>query len=882
MSAWRQLTRGLRALTRRSAADQDLADEVGHFLQESEAAHVSRGLSPDEARRAARREIGNAMIAREQVRSYGWENGVEELGADFRYAVRRLGKQPAFTSVTVLTLALGIGATTAIFSAVNPVLFEALPYPRAEEILVIADHGAGDSIIDVTFGTYRELTDRNRVFDALAVLRPWQPTLTGAAAPDRWDGQRVSAGYFRVLGVSPLIGRDFLPGEDRAGGPRVTILSHALWTERFGGDRGIVGRPVTLDGTAFTVIGVMPAAFENVLSPQAQAWAPLQYDASLPSFDGREWGHNLRLAARLRRGVGIEKARRDLDRIARDRVPEFARPAWASLEKGLSVLPLKDIVTAPVKPALRAVVGAVILLLLIACANVTNLLLARGAGRRGELAVRAALGASRGRLVRQLLMESLVLAVVGGAIGMAVSQAGVRALVMLSPPELPRTGAIHLDGAVFAFALGLTAVVGIVVGLVPALRASRSDLQGGLQESSTRTMGGSRGMHASLVVGEVALALVLLVGAGLLLRSLERLFAVSPGFDSSRLLTMQVQVSGVGLDDAKRYRFLSRALEAVRNVPGVDSAAFTSQLPLSGDLDEYGVHPESGGSESPDGDGSALRYAVSQGYIETMQIPLRRGRVLDEHDTAAAPKAVLVSESFAKRVFPGQDPLGRRIQFGPDRSWDTIVGVVGEVKQTSLALNRADAVYVPSPQWTWIDSRVSLVVRARGDAAALASAVRRAVWSIDKDQPVVRVATMEALLAASAAERRFALILFEAFAIVALVLAAAGIYGVLSGSVAERTREMGVRAALGATRRDLLAMVLAEGMRLTGLGVAIGVLTAAFGTRALVGMLFDVSPLDPGTYVGVIALLVGVAILACAVPARRAARADPAGSLRSE
>ncbi|HKG94968.1 MAG TPA: FtsX-like permease family protein, partial [Gemmatimonadaceae bacterium] len=530
--------------------------------------------------------------------------------------------------------------------------------------------------------------------------------------------------------------------------------------------------------------------------------------------------------------------------------------------------------------------GAVALLLAIACVNVTNLLLARGARRRGELAVRAAIGAGRARLVRQLLTESLLLAAAGGALGMAVAELGVRALVALSPPGLPRVGAIRLDGTVLAFGLGLTTLVGLAFGLVPALQLSSwRALHAAMRSGARQTVGGGHRLtRRTLVVAEVALALVLLVGAGLLLRSMQRLFAVAPGFDPSGLLTMQVQVAGHQFDDdGAVHRFFDQALDAVRRVPGVRAAAFTSQLPLSGDLDEYGVHFESSTSVSAEADNGALRYAVSPGYFEVMGIPLLRGRLLDDRDAAGTPAAVLLSESLARRKFPGADPIGRRLRVGPnDGPWATVVGVVGDVKQASLAASRPDAVYVTTAQWRFADRARSLVVRARGEAAALTPAVKGAVWSVDRDQPIVRVATMDALLAASAAERRFALILFEAFAAAALALAAIGLYGILSGSVAERMRELGVRAALGASRGALLGLVMRQGTALAAAGVAIGLAAAAAASQALAALLFGVSRLDPATYLGVVALLAVVSVVACWVPAWRAARVDPAITLRAE
>jgi putative ABC transport system permease protein len=862
----------------------DLDEEMAFHREQQEQALRAEGMTPEEAKYAAKRQFGNtARLKEESLDTVGFR--FESALQDFRYALRQLRKNPGFTCTAVVILGLGIGSSTAIFSAVNPILFEPLPYPHADRIVAMSYTTEDGARIPQTFHTYRELAERNRSFDTLAVTRPWQPTLTGADRPERFDGQRVSANYFRVLGVSPMLGRDFQPSDDVFNGPRVVILSSGLW-RRFGADNGIIGRQIKLDDDNYTVIGVMPTAFDNVLAPSARAWSPLQYDpGNIISLQTREWGHHLQMVGRLRAGVSIDQARADLDGIARTPVPEFPRPPWASLSRGIATDSLQKDITSSVRPALLAVMGAVILVLLITCVNVTNLLLARGAQRRGEFAMRTALGAGRSRLIRQLLTESFLLAALGGALGMVVSRFGVRTLVALSPTELPRVNAIRVDGTVFAFALGITALVGLVVGLIPALLASRSDLHLGVQQSSQRTAGGHQMTRRALVVAEVALALVLLVSAGLLLRSLQRLFAIDPGFDASHVLTMQVQESGHRFDtDVDRDRFFKQALEAVRQVPGVASAAFTSQLPLSGDFESFGVQFEVDQNANAE---AGFRYAVSPGYFETMHIPLRRGRLLNAHDVVGGPTAVLISESFARRKFPDQDPLGKRVRVGPDigradRPWGAIVGVVGDVRQASLALSDSDAFYTASTQWSWVDSVQSLVIRTQGDAAALAPAVRNAIWSVDKDQPIVRVATMENLLATSEAERHFVLILFEAFGLVALALAATGIYGVLSGSVTERTREIGVRVALGATPGDILALVVRQGVTLTVLGVVIGISGAALASQALVSLLFGVSRLDPVTYFGVIALLAGVSVIACWAPAWRAAHVDPSITLRAE
>jgi putative ABC transport system permease protein len=807
------------------------------------------------------------------------------LMRDFYYALRQLRKNPGFACTAIVILGVGIGASTAIFSAVNPILFEPLPYPHANRIVMIWYAADDGSRIPQTFHTYRELAERNRSFDSIAVANPWQPTLTGAEQPERIDGQRVSAAYFQSLGIVPALGRDFQAADDIWHGPRVAILSNRLWQRHFSGDRNIIGQQLRLDDDSFTVIGVMPREFDNVLTPEADVWSPLQYNpGDIASQQTREWGHHLRIVARLRAGVSISQVRSDLDRIARSPVPDFPRPVWASADRGFVTNLLQDDIAGGVKPALFAILGAVVLVVLIVCVNVTNLLLARGVQRRGEFALRSALGAARPRLIRQLVTESLLLALLGGAFGMLVAHFGVQGVVALSPPGLPRVNAIRVDGTVFVFALTITTLIGLGVGLIPALHTFRGDLHLDVERSSRRTAGGHQLTRRALVVSEVAIAIVLLVSAGLLLRSLERMFAIDPGFDTSHLLTMQVQSSGHRFDDdSARNRFFTQAGEAVRQVPGVTAAAFTSQLPLSGDLESFGVQF----AAYPNDSDAAIRYAVNPSYFEAMHIPLRSGRLLNERDVAGSPVAVVISESFARRKFPSQDPIGQLLRAGPDigrpdRPWATVVGIVGNVRQASLALSESDAFYTTSAQWSWVDRAQSLVVRTRGNAAALTGAVEKAIWSVDRNQPIVRVATMDSLVATSEAERRFVMILFEVFGLVALLLAATGIFGVLSGSVTERTREIGVRAALGATRRDILVMVIRQGMTLTALGLAIGVTGAMVASSALVTLLFGVSRLDPVTYLGVIALLACISALACGVPAWRAAQVDPSITLRAE
>ncbi len=883
MSIWSQISHGLHVLVHRRDADQDLSDELQHYFNEAVAEALARGLSPEAARHAARAECGSLAGRREEVRAAGWEHVVDTTLADIRYAARRLRTSPGFTTVSVITLAIGIGATTAIFSAVNAILFEPLPYPHADRILMISDVGVGNALSEPTFGTYEELAQRSHAFEALAATNAWTPALTGTGAPDRVAAEQVSAPFFRVWGIPPTKGRDFVSSEDVLNGPHVAILSSRLATRRFGTEQDAVGKPVTLDGDPYTVVGVLPAGFHNDLAPSADIWVPLQYRPHAPPLT-REWGHHIHIVGRLRAGVTADQARRGLEAIARTPVADFPRPTWADLADGLIVHPLQQDVTSDARPALLAILGAVFLVLAIAGVNVTNLLLARGVQRRGEFAMRIALGAGRRRLLRQLLTESVLLALLGGALALGLALAGVRAIVALSPPGLPRVDAIRLDSAAFVFALAITSMVGIVVGLAPALSAARDDPLVALHEGSQRTAGSHHATRRSLVVAEVGLALVLLVSAGLLVRSLKRLVSVATGFDASHMVTMQVLAAGHQYDsDDARSRFFTNALDAVRAVPGVAAAAFTSQLPLSGDHDGYGVTFQSHPTDSV----AATRYVVTPGYLEAMRTPLLRGRLFDRHDVHGSPEVLLISQSFANRVFPGEDPIGQHMKAGPDfadptRPWGTVVGVVADVKQDSLAIGNGDAFYMPMGQWNWVDATQSLIVRASSDPSTLVPALEHAIWSIDKDQPITRVVTMDALIAGSAANRRFALTLFEAFGGVALLLAAVGIYGVLSGSVSERTREIGVRSALGASQGAILSLIGRDGMRLTAFGVVFGLAGAFVASRAISTLLFGITPLDPITYLATAGLLGAVSAIACWLPAWRATRVDPADTLRLE
>jgi putative ABC transport system permease protein len=842
---------------------------------------IAGGATPEEARRTVRLSYGDDLPAREDVRDYGWEAWLGTLASDLRLSARSLRRSPGFTTVVVLTLGVGVGAATAIFSAVRPVLFEPLAYPQPERILSVAHRSEDGSTIPSAFRAYVEILHRNAVFESLAVFKPWQPTLTGAAEPERLEGQSVSAGYFDVLGMGPGLGPGFDASADRPGGPRLVILSDGLWRRRFDADPAAVGRVIQLDGDAHTIVGVMPATFENVTAPLAQAWTLLQYDQLVTGFDTREWGHHLEMMGRARAGVGPSEAREALDAIARQPVPEFARPTWGSWTRGFLVRPLRDATTADARPTMLVFTGAVALLLAATCANLTLVLLARGARRRSEFAMRAALGAGRGRLARYLLTESLVLAGLGGAVGIALARVGLSTLVALSPSSLPRLHAIQLDGVALAFALGVTTLVGGVFGLAPGLHRSVGQPQA-IREAGRGSARRSRATRRALVVTELALATVLLVGAGLILRSTERLFSLPLGFDPSQLAVVQIHGTGLEPGDAVTHRFFDEALDAVRLVPGVVSAVETSQLPLSGDRDVYGVVLDDGaGVEGADG--AAYRYTVSPGYLGTMGTRLLRGRDLSRDDVELAPPVAVVSEGLAGRLFQDRDPIGARIQVGPVRPEGyTIVGVAEDVKQASLEAEETEAVYVPSHQWHWADRVRWMVVRAEGDPLALVPSIQRAIWTVDADQPVVRAQSMATVVAHSEARRRFVLVVMSAFGLTAMTLAVIGLYGVVAGMVVERLPEMGVRAALGASYESIVALVARQGMALTAAGVFLGMVVSVAASGLLATFLFGVSRVDPLTYLIVIAVLAAGSAFACAVPAMRAGRVDPVETLRGD
>jgi putative ABC transport system permease protein len=805
---------------------------------------------------------------------------MDTLRADLVFSIRQLARRPGFTLLAALTLALGIGGTTAVYSVVHPVLFRPLPYPDADRIVAVAERDEQGAESNTGFATFAEMKRQATRFEGMAAVSSWLPTMLDGPEPERLVGQRVTGDFFRVLGIRPMLGRDFTPEEQIQGSQFVAIISHGLWQRRFGGDSLVIGRPLQLGISSYTVVGVLPASFESLHAPGAQIWAPLAYDATLPQAC-RTCRH-LRVLGRLRDGVAPEQARAELDNISRVLVAEYPGDYPAA---GMHVIPWQTQLTRSVRPALLAVLGAVVLVLLIACANVSALLLGRAMQRESEFAVRGALGAGRGRVVRQLLTESVVLSVLGGAAGVALAWYGVRALVALAPPALPQLRSIGLSANVLGFTAALSLVTGLAFGLVPAFAAARPDLFAALRPGGKTTGHRSRRLaRAGLVIGEIALALMLLFGAGLLLRSLSRLLGVAPGFDPEGLLTLQVQTAGPRYqEDGAVWSYFARAEAAVRAVRGVEIAGWTSQLPLGGNFDRYGVVIDGKPSPNPALAPAADRYAVTPGYLEAMRIPLLRGRPIQPSDDSIAAPVVLINETFARTSWPGEDPLGARVRLGgPNRPWRTIVGIVGDVKHVSLDEALAPQVYLPSTQWFGADNPMLLAVRTTGQPAELAGAVRAALRGVDPGLPILGVATMEDVVSATAQQRRFAFVLFQVFAAIAVLLAAAGIYGVLAGSVTERTRELGIRAALGASRQGILQLVVAQGLRLTIAGVVAGAAGSLLLSRFLRRLLFGVSGNDPLTLGMVVVVLLAVAAAASLAPALRATRVSPLEAIRDQ
>ncbi len=700
--------------------------------------------------------------------------------------------------------------------------------------------------------------------------------MTGGFEPERLEGLSVSAGYFEVLGVPPILGTGFDGREDIPNGALQIVVSDGYWRNRMGQDGAVVGTALRLDDRSYTVVGVMPQSFRTLGGSDPEVWTLLQYDPAVADFDTREWGHHLDMIGRLRAEVTLDRATASLLQTAANPRGDFARPTWANLENGFVVQGLKSAATAEARPVTLILLGAVLLLLVVTCTNLIILQLARAFRRRGEFAMRLALGADRGRLVRFLATESVLLAGLGGLVGVGVARVGLSGLATLAPPALMASSTGSLDVRALAFALGLTSLVSLVFGLVPARIGSGERLVGASHGVDAGGVGHWRARRA-LVVAEVAMAVVLLVGAGLLLRTTHQLFSSSPGFDPSETIVLQVHGSGLESSDAVIHGFFDQAIEAVRAVPGVESAAFTSQLPLSGDRDAYGVTLEGLAPDAPE-NGPAFRYAVSPGYLEAMTI---RGRGLLPEDEPG--RAAVLSQSLARQLFGDGEALGQRVHLGPvDLPPFTVVGVAADVKQISLDSNELNGMYVPSHGWHWADRVRWVVVRTRLPVDAIAPSLRSAIWSANGSQPIVGTQSLSRIVARSEGQRRFVQGVLVAFALSALLLAGIGLYGVLSGAVSARTKELGVRMALGASRESILGLVVRQGLTLASIGTVVGLVAAIAGTRVLETLIFGVSRLDSVTYMAVVVAMGLVAGLACWVPARRAGRTEALDALRAE
>jgi putative ABC transport system permease protein len=797
---------------------------------------------------------------------------------DMRLGVRHLRRAPAFALTAIITLAVAIGATAAILSVVEPVLLRSLPYPSPGKLVFVWERDRDGSRDNVGFQTIRDIGTTARTIERWAAIGSWEPTL-GDDHPERIVGDRVSWSYFRLLGAQPMLGRDFLPEEDQPDRNGVVILSHGLWQRRYAGDSTIVGKRITIGSSKMLVAGVMPASFENVVSPTAEIWRVLGYAPNQP-FACRTC-HHLRMIARIKQGVTFDAATAELDGILAQLIKTYPKE-YASV--GASIVRMQTEVTRNYRASLLALTGAVLLVLLIAIANVVGLQVGRAVRRDSEFAIRAALGAARGRLARQLLAEGLVLAIVGGVGGVVIAALTLPALVAQLPPQLPRLTSIHLDLGVLAAVGAVVLLLAVLLAIAPSRRGD-SRMLDGLRSGRRIATGAQHATRASLVVAEVALAAMLLGGAALVARSVIRLLAVNPGFDTTHLLSLQVDAVGPRYsEDASVYAYHDRVLAAVAAVPGVTSVAITSQLPLAGNIDRNGIVDADNPPANPELVPSGDRYVVTPDYLATMHIPVVAGRWFTAAEFADTNSNVaLVSRSLAARLWPGQNAIGHHIHMGePTRPTKTIIGVTGDVRHTGLDAVTNQQFYVPDRQWFYPDNSAVIVLRTSVAPASVAAAVRRAISSIDPSLPIVRVATMDQLIAQTTAQRRLALVLFGAFALAALVLAAAGIYGVLAGSVAERTREIGLRVAIGATPRQVMRLIMSQGARLGIFGLVVGLAAGAGLVRYLRTFLFEIGPGDPVALTMVVATLVIIVMAASAIPAWRAVRVDPVEALRNE
>ncbi len=796
---------------------------------------------------------------------------------DIRFAIRTFAKSPGFTVVAILALALGIGANAALFSVLNAVLLKPLPYPESGRLVRVFETFLPSGYGSVSTPNFLDWRQQNHVFDHLEAYSAGSLNLQSNGEPERIPSVLATAGIFDMLGAKPILGRTFLPDEDQSGKRQVVVISERLWRRRFGADPKLLGSQITLDGQAVTVIGIMPASFQfPPASPTRTLWMPLEFTTSQLKQRGSHW---MAVTGRLKPGINIDSASAEMKQIAARMAEQFP-----GSQKGRSVWiqSLQDVVVGNLRPALVVLMGAVGFVLLIACANVANLLLARAASRTREVAVRAALGASRARLIRQFLTESMLLALAGGIVGALLGDEGVQALMVLASDQIPRSSDVHLDATVFLFLLAVCVTAGIIFGLAPAFQSTGRDLQDGLKEGGRGGgLGGrSTALRNALVVSEFALALVLLIGSGLLMRSFLALNATDPGLVTSGVLTMSVSVPDEKYPaDTMWRRFYEPALGRIQALPGVRAAGIISLLPLQtwGWNGEFAI--EGRPKEQPGHEPFAEFRQISPGYFRAMGVRVLRGRDISAEDSASAPLVALINDALARRYFQGQDPVGQKIDWG---GWRTIAGVVANTRQASLDREPLPELYFPASQRPGSISGMTFVISTSIEPTSLTSAVTSAIHSVDASQPVFGVKTMQRVVADSLSNQRLYAWLLGVFAALALTLASAGIYGVMSYLVTQRTREFGVRMALGASRNDVWRMVLRQALVLIGAGVAIGLAGAFAVTRVLARFLFGVKPIDLPTFTAVSLVLIAVALVATYLPALRATRVDPMVALRYE
>jgi predicted permease len=864
---------------KRRRSDENLDAELGSHLQFLTEENIRRGMGPKEARHAARREFGGVEQAKEAYRERRGLPFVDTLVQDVRYGVRTLVKSPGFAAVAVLTLALGIGANTAIFSVVRAVLLRSLSFPQANRLMLIwATNATNGEMHDVaSYPDFEDWKAQNKSFENVAAFTTRGAILATEKQAERVSAVQASAEFFSTLGVQPALGRAFSSDEQQPGAGRVVLLSDLFWKRRFAQRADIVGQVVRINEESFTVIGVMPPGFEVPPGRLEQIYVPMLRDAN------RNHGF-LMVLGRLRRKVSISAAQAEMDVITRGLAAQFPRSDKAA---GANVVPLTDAFLGPARTGLLVMLGVVTLVLLIACGNVASVMLARGASRQREMAVRAALGAGRKRLMRQLLTESILLALAGGVAGLLLAAWGTRLLVALFARnfDIPRLGDTHTDLWVLGFTLLVSATAGILFGILPAVGAASADLNEGLRESSRSSTGSLHGqrIRSGLAVIETALALVLLSGAGVLLKSLLVMRGTAPGFRSDSLLAVEFSLPRIKFAETQeRLRFFTSALDRVEGIPSVRSAALVADLPLGGGEDSLAFHIVGRPDPSQSASFQASFNIASAGYFHTMGIPLHAGREFTERDSVGTPGVVVVNDTAVRRFWPGENPLGEQIVLDTGQPPLTVVGVAGDVRQRSLGVPPKPEFFLdylqPGPDWPWL----VLVARTTEQPAKLAAMVKAVAASVDQDVPVLRISTMDEILSSSMAQPRVYALLLGVFASLALALAAVGLYGIMSYAVTQRIHEMGIRMALGAARGEILRLVLRRGMSLAFAGSLIGLAGALAARRVLAGLMHDVAAGDPLAFSAVTLLLLAVAFVASYLPARRAARVDPIIALRYE